>query len=182
VTRLAAALAPICATVVCAAAPAVAAAGEVSDEILNYKLTVPDGWTRTELAEGSGGEDLVAMWTRDESDQIAVITKFVGPTDDAVNKEKTFFDDVEKGLKRNYAVYKRLSAKKTQIGKGKKKVPAYEVWFRTERDGKPVVIGARFLFFKGYALSLIIDQPGARRAGPMTKKLLGSFAPAKPTP
>jgi hypothetical protein len=159
------------------------AAGEEDPE---YQLKLPAGWTQTELVESDEKTDgevpVRAMYVNDKTNQVLVIARISGPTDGVLgddSDDETFYEAVETGVKKQYADYQRISSTKKKFGSGKKKVPALDLWFRVPRDGKKVVIGARFLFFRGYALSLVVDAPGSRKPNAATKKILESFQPAK---
>jgi hypothetical protein len=150
------------------------------DQRVNYRLTLPAGWSRAELVDDAEEvSELIAMWTSDKTNQVIAIARIPGPTDGAHAGEADFFANVEGGVKKQFATYTRLSHTKRKFGSGRKAVPGYDLWFRTDRDGKKVVFGARFLFFRGYALSIIVDQPGSRKASAATKKIVESFRPAK---
>lgn len=162
--RLAAAAALVCVLV------GAALGAEVVDEKVGYKLTLPAGWQATEIP---GANDAVlATWTHEHDDRMVVVVRINGPTDGAWDGDKSFFEAVENGVKKQYATYERVSVKQTKLGK--KKVPALELWFKTERDGKSVIVGTRFLFMKGYALSIVSDGGNKKAA----KKIIESFVPA----
>lgn len=145
------------------------------DKRSGFRLNIPSGWQAMTTVEGdSPGAPLLTV-TNDKTDQLLMVTKIKGPTDGAWNDDPQFFELIESGIEAQSEGFERLSAKKLRVGK--KKVPAYELWFRVDRQGKPYTIGARFLFFKGYALSLVVDTPGKRADG-AAKKIVGSFAPA----
>lgn len=148
-----------------------------------YQLKLPKGWTQTELVEpdakGDGEVPVKAMWVNDKTDQVLVIARIPGPTDGAIEDDDAFYEAVEAGVKKQYADYQRISTARKKLGSGKKKIPALDLWFKAPRDGKKVVIGARFLFFKGYALSLVVDAPGARKPSSAMKKIVESFQPPK---
>lgn len=150
------------------AAPAFAA--EVADERAGYRLDLPSGWQATEVPNAA--DAVLATWTHERDDRMLVVVRINGPTDGAWEGDKAFFEAVENGVKKQYSSYERISLKTTKLGK--KKVPTLDLWFKAERDGKPVTIGTRFLFMKGYALSLVADG-GSKRA---TRKILESFVPA----
>jgi hypothetical protein len=154
-----------------------------ADDEPEYQLKLPAGWTQTELVEPDdkdGGEVPVrAMYVNDKTNQMLVIARISGATDGSTEDDATFYDAVEAGVKKQYADYQRISSARKKFGSGKKKVAAFDLWFKAPRDGKKVVIGARFLFFKGYALSLVVDAPGAKKPSAAMKKIVESFQPAK---
>jgi hypothetical protein len=162
--RLAAAAALICVL------GATALAADIVDEKVGYKLALPAGWQATEIPGAS--DAVLATWTHERDDRMVVVVRINGPTNGAWEGDKAFFDAVENGVKKQYATYERLSLKQTRLGK--KKVPALDLWFKTERDGKSVTVGTRFLFMKGYALSIVSDGGNKKAA----KKIVESFAPA----
>ena len=149
-----------------------AAAAEIVDAQAGYRLSVPAGWT---VAETPGARDeVLATFSHEDSDQVLVITRLPGPTDGAWDDDPAYFAALEAGVKKQFSSYERLWTRRIRLGK--KKIPALDLWFRSEREGKKIVVGARFLLFRGYSLSLVIDSPGKKRPA-ATKKLLESFLP-----
>ena len=159
-------------------------AGRAAAEEPEYQIKIPAGWTETELVESDDKTDgevpVKAMYVNDKTNQVLVIARIAAPTDGAEDeKDDAFYEAVEAGVKKQYADYQRISTARKKFGSGKKKVPAFDLWFRAPRDGKKVVVGARFLFFRGYALSLVVDAPGMKKPNAATKKILESFQPTK---
>jgi hypothetical protein len=148
-----------------------ASAAEVVDTRAGWRLDVPPAWTPVEDA----GDGVLASFTHDPSDQLVVVTRVIGPTDAAADRDPAFFAALEAGVKKRWTSYRRLSLRHLTLGK--RKVPALDLWFRATRDGKPLVVGARFLFFRGYALSALHEAPGKRRP---PRRLLESFRPVDP--
>jgi hypothetical protein len=156
--------------------------GRAWAEDAEYEVKIPAGWTETEMVEpdkNDGEVPVRAMYVNDKTNQVLVIARISGPTDGATEDDESFYEAVEAGVKKQYADYQRISLAKKKLGSGKKKVPAMDLWFKAPRDGKKVVIGARFLFFRGYALSLVVDAPGAKKPNAATRKILESFQPKK---
>jgi hypothetical protein len=152
------------------AVPTSASAADLVDAQAGYRLSVPPGWTS---ADSPGGRDeVLATWTHEESDQVFIIARLPGSTDGAWDADPGYFAAVEAGIKKQFPTYQRLSSRRLILGK--KKIPALDLWFRAERDGKKIVVGARFLFLRGRSLSLVVDGPINKRP---PKRLLDSFVP-----
>jgi hypothetical protein len=160
--------------VLAAAAPAAAERQEpVVDRRWGYQVDIPEGWKAQPL-EGAP-PDVLLLYTHEPSDRMLVVSKVTGPSEDAD------LEVLEAGIQAKAQRYKRLSAKKRALGLGRKsKVPAWDLWFRLERDGRPVTMGTRFLFYKSYALSILVDAPGSRTPGREARKIVESFVPPPP--
>lgn len=144
------------------------------DEKVGYRLSIPDGWREVSLADaGIAGAPLLIV-ANDATDQVLVVSRIKGPTDGAWGDDAKFWSELESGVRAQAAGYAKLSSRKLKLGK--KKIPAYDLWFRAERDGKPATFGVRFLFFRGYALSLVVDSPG-KRTDAVARKIVDSFGP-----
>ncbi len=155
-------------TSLAAAAPAV-----VSDDDSRWQLDLPDGWTAAELPEVIEGKALAA-WSSAHG-RLAVV-RLRGNTDAASDPKSSYVAGVEEGVAKESPGYRRLAATQRKLGK-KKKLPAYDLWFRTGAG----VRGIRFIFMKNYTMLATIDVPGATQVGPESKKIIESFAPV-PTP
>jgi hypothetical protein len=154
------------------AAPALAAE-PVVDRKWGFQIEVPEGWKPLPL-DGAPPEVLL-LYAHEGSDRLLVISRVVGPAEDAE------LETVESGIREKARRYQRLSATKKTIGPGRrKKVPAWDLWFRLEREGRPVTMGARFLFYKSYALSILVDSRGRGRPSREVKKIVESFVPPPP--
>lgn len=108
--------------------------------------------------------------------RVLVVARIKGPTDGAYSDDPAFFTELEQGVRAQSDGFERLSARRLRLGK--RKVPAYDLWFRARRDGRPWIVGARFLFFRGYALSLVLDASG-KRVPPAIRRTLESFVPVE---
>ena len=150
-------------------------AGRVVDEENGFELTVPAGWQRATLVDADSVDELEGMFTCDATGQVLIIANIPGSTDGAYQGKDEFFAGVERGIAKGFTGYARLSSRHFLLGK----LPVYDLWFRATRDGKDVALGARYLFFKGRALSLVIDLPGARKPDKATRAILESFKPLK---
>jgi hypothetical protein len=147
----------------------------VVDQAAGYEVSLPAGWQRAEMVDAKKVPELVAMFTSDATGQVIVISSIAGSTDDAYSGKEDFFQGVERGVTRSFPGFKSISSRRHTLGKAK--LPALDLWFRASRDGKDVVVGARFVFYKGRALSLVIDQPGVKKPGKATRAILESFKP-----
>jgi hypothetical protein len=155
-----------------------------------FQLQLPAGWLRVEQDTGLGATAPLYKAASDATDQWLVVILTKGPTDDADGDGKPALDNFEAGFAKADA-YKRLSIQRRDIAPAKpapgqktgkpKKLPAIDLWFTMQRAGKPVVVGARTLLFRSYALTLVVDAPGSKvpRA---TRTLLESFQPTPPPP
>ncbi len=173
---------PIVLTLVAGVAGA-AQAGEPTiyqDDKAGFQVTVPDGWVQVNLAQNAAGA--LATFANDATGQLLVITRVDGPTDDAAKDDAAFYATLEAGVKKAARGYKKLSssARKLTVGKTKKRVRAFDLWFRVDRDKTTVTMGARWLFMSGYALSLMIDSP-SKKSDAAAQKIVSSFAPLPPT-
>jgi hypothetical protein len=176
--------------------PALAAAKKVDappfvDAEHGFQLSLPDGWQRVEQDTGGAAAGTpIYKATNDKSGQWLVVILTKGPTDDADGDGAAALANFESGFSAA-AGYKRLSLEKKDIAPAKpapgvktaagkpKKLPAVDLWFTMQRDGKPVTVGARGLMFKSYVLTLVVDAPGTKVPG-ATRKLLESFRPTPP--
>jgi hypothetical protein len=158
-----------------------------------FQLVLPAGWVRVEQDTGEGAQAPLFKAANDASDQWLIVLSTKGPTDDADGDGKAALDNFEAGFATAKS-YKRLSIRRLEVAPGKpapgqktvakpRKLPAIDLWFtmQRERDGKQVVVGARALLFRSYALTLVVDAPGTKipRA---TRALLESFQPTPPAP
>lgn len=176
--------------------PALAAAKKVDappyvDDEHGFQLTLPDGWQRVEQDTGAAAAGTpIYKATNDRTGQWLVVILTKGPTDDAEGDGAAALANFESGFSAAPG-YKRLSLQKQEVAPAKpapgaktaagkpKKTPAVDLWFTMQRDGKPVVVGARGLMFKSYVLTLVVDAPGTRIPG-ATRKLLEGFRPTPP--
>jgi hypothetical protein len=178
-----------------AAAKKAAPAPFVDDEH-GFQLVLPDGWQRVEQDTGAGGAAGAPVYkaANDRTGQWLVVISTKGPTDDADADHDggaAALANFESGFA-GAAGYKRLSLQRKEIAPGKpppgaktpatkpRKVPAVDLWFTMQRDGKPVVVGARGLMFRSYVLTLVVDAPGTKIPA-ATRRLLESFAPSPPS-
>lgn len=153
------------------------------DTAAGFQLTLPAGWEQVTLPVGEGAGPLVTF-AADATDQLLVVTRIDGPTDGAYAGEQGFYDRIEAGAEQQTAGYKRISAKPRNVARAKatkkaatkQPVPGFDLWFRMEREGQVVTVGARYLFFKGYALSIVIDSP-TKKTDAAAKKIVESFVP-----
>jgi hypothetical protein len=176
--------------------PALAAAKKVAappfvDLEHGFQLTLPDGWQRVEQDTGAGAASTpIYKASNDKTGQWMVVILTKGPTDDADGDGAAALANFESGFSAATG-YKRLSLERKDVAAAKpapgvktaagkpKKTPAVDLWFTMQRDGKPVVVGARGLMFKSYVLTLVVDAPGAKVPG-ATRKLLEGFRPTPP--
>jgi hypothetical protein len=188
--RWSAALLLLCANVAAAAPPA-RKAGPYVDAERGFQLQLPPGWQAVEQDTGAGAAGTpVFKAANDKTGQWLVVILTKGPTDDAEGDGQAALDNFESGWT-SAPGYKRLSLQRRDVMPAKaapgakapagkpKKLPAVDLWFSMQREGKPVVVGARGLLFKSYVLTLVVDAPGTR-IPPATKKLLESFQPTPP--
>jgi len=151
------------------AAPAV-----VSDDDSRWQLDLPDGWTPAAPPEVTEGKPLAA-WS--SAHGRVVVVRLRGNTDAAYDPKSSYLAGLEEGVAKESPGYRRLAATQRKLGK-KKKLPAYDLWFRTSAG----VRGIRFIFMKNYTMLATIDVPGATRIGPESKKIIESFAPMPSAP
>lgn len=162
------ALALLGAVRVAAAAPTV-----VPDDDSRWQIDLPDGWAPAELPEVTEGKTLAA-WSSDHGR--LVVARMRGNTDAAYDPKSSYLAGLEEGVAKEAPGYRRLAATQRKLGK-KKKLPAYDLWFRTGTG----VRGIRFIFMKNYTVLASIDVPGIRKIGPESKKILESFGPVPAT-
>jgi len=147
----------------------------VVDRDWGYQVEIPAGWT--ELSTADRPPEVLRGWIDERSGRLVVVSRVSGPSEDPPLRV------VEAGIKDKAHGYRRLSARKRGLGPGRKaKVPGWDLWFRLERDGKPVTMGARFLFYKSYALSILVDVPGRRGPSAEARRIVESFLPPPPLP
>ena len=153
------------------AAPALAA-DPVVDRKWGYQIEIPDGWEAEPLQEGL--PDVLLLYSHAKSERLLFVSKLVGPT-----TEDPTLETVESGIRAKATGYKRVSAKKRTIGPGRKnKIFAWDLWFKVKRDGKKVTFATRFLFYKSYALSILVDASGGSTRE--VRKIVESFVPPPP--
>jgi hypothetical protein len=143
-----------------------------------FVVTLPAGWQPVGQDAGEGAAAPLLKVTNDKTGQWLVVLLVKGPTDDAAGDGKAALDNLEAGFA-TASGYRRLERKRRELpaGEGKKgKVAAADLWFVMTRDGKPVVVGVRALFFKTYTLTLVVDAPG-KRIPRETRGIVESFAP-----
>ena len=167
-----AAVAAFFVTSLAAAAPTV-----VADDDSRWQLDLPDGWAPAELPEVTEGKALAA-WSSDHGR--LVVVRMRGNTDAAYDPKSSYLAGLEEGVAKEAPGYHRLAATQRKLGpsKKKKKLPAYDLWFKTS-DG---VRGIRFIFMKNYTVLASIDVPGLRKIGPESRKILESFGPMPSPP
>jgi hypothetical protein len=154
-----------------------------------FQLTLPSGWQRVEQDTGATGPAApLYKAANDAGAQWLVVVSQKGPTDDAEGAGEAALANFEAGFA-GAPGYKRLSLARREVLPGKpqpgvrasnakpRKLPAIDLWFTMQRDGKSVVVGARGLMFRSYVLTLVVDAPGSKvpRA---TRGLVESFVPA----
>jgi hypothetical protein len=155
------------------------AAAEPTEPIVDrrwgFQLKVPEGWSVRPL-EGAPPEVLL-LYRHEAADQLLMVSRLAGPAEEAE------LSVVEQSLKTKGNGYERLEAKRRALGEGRRvKIPAWDLWFRVRRDGKPVAMGARFLFYRSYVLSLLVDAPGQTRPTRALRRIVESFVPPPPEP
>ena len=155
-----------------------------------FQLQLPAGWLRVEQDTGEGQTAPLYKAANDATGQWLVVILTRGPTDDADGDGQAALANFEAGFA-GATGYKRLSLKRRDLLPGKpapgtkasaakpRALPAIDLWFTMQRDGKPVVVGARTLLYKSYALTLVVDAPGSK-VPRTTKALLESFLPTPP--
>lgn len=146
------------------------------DRTAGFQVLVPAGWQPVTLAEPP--REVLLLCANDATGQVFVVSKIVGPSEGIEKDPKPFLAGVEQGIKNKSTGYKRISAKQRSLGRVRK-VPGWDLWFRVERDGKPVTMAARFLFFRGYAISVMVDAP-ARAQRKEARRIVESFGPIDP--
>jgi len=105
----------------------------------------------------------------------AAITRVAFPNPRAWRRDAEFFLEVEAGLSKSTAGYRLLSRKQHKLGR----VPALDLRFRRELDGKAQTVHARFLFFRTFSITLMVGvNDGVPRAAQRTAlALTQSFKP-----
>lgn len=146
----------------------------VAEDDSRWQLDLPDGWSPAELPEVTEGKALAA-WSSDHAR--LVVVRMRGNTDAAYDARSSYLAGLEAGVAKEAPGYRRLAATQRKLGKKKKVLPAYDLWFRTSAG----VRGIRFVFMKNYTVLASIDIPGASKIGPESKKIIESFGPM-PTP
>jgi hypothetical protein len=144
-----------------------------------FEVVLPDGWRRVEQDTGGGEHEPLLKLTSDKTNQWGVVVRMKGPTDDAWEKPAEALGRFEAGFS-TAAGYQKISAKALKLPRrkgAKGTIPAADLWFKMQRDGKPVTVGARALFFKGYTLALVVDSPG-KKPNAQAKAVLASFVPS----
>lgn len=159
------ALVVLLATRVTAAAPTV-----VAEDDSRWQLDLPDGWSPADLPEVTEGKALAA-WSSDHGR--LVVVRMRGNTDAAYDAKSGYLAGLEEGVAKEAPGYRRLAATQRKLGKKKKLLAAYDLWFRTSAG----VRGIRFVFMKNYTVLASIDVPGASKIGPESKKIIESFGP-----
>jgi hypothetical protein len=147
------------------------------DTAHGFALTLPPGWMAVEQDTGQGEHEPVFKAASDGRAQFMVVLREKGPSDDA-EIARMAEASVEKGFAAARG-YQRTSIKVTQLHGppgGPRRVPAVDLWFVMERDGKKVAVGVRALFLSGVVLTLVVDG-GGPRPDATTRKLLESFQP-----
>lgn len=136
-----------------------------------FQILLPEGWRPVALADPPPPTLLFAAG--DATDQMLVVSRVVGPTENA-HGDPAVLASLETGLASRATGYRRLSVKKRLVGR--RAIPAYDLWFAIERAGRPVTMAARFLFYPGHALSVLVDAPSPR-ARRVARRIVESFAP-----
>ena len=147
----------------------------VVDRDWGYQVEIPPGWK--ELPATARPPEVLLAWTHERSGRLVMVSRVTGPSDDPPLRV------VEAGIKDKAHGYRRISARRRSVGPGRKvKVPAWDLWFHLERGGKPVTMGARFLFYRSYALSILVDVPGRGPPSAEARRIVESFVPPPPLP
>ncbi len=148
-----------------------------------FQVALPTGWLPVQQDTGEGASAPVMKATNDATGQWLVVVVTKGPTDDSEGDGQAGLDNFESGF-RSAMAYQRVSIKRRDLaigkrvaGKKQRTLPAIDLWFTMQRDGKPVVVGARTLLYKSYALTIVVDAPGTK-VPRSTRTILESFKPA----
>lgn len=130
-----------------------AAADEIVDAELRVRVELPAGFAPREAAAG-------AAWSHPETGQLAALIRLDGPTRGAWVGDAEFFAGLEAGIQKHTPGYRRLAHKRSRVGG----LPAYDLWFRRRGDDGDRVLGVRFLFYRSYGVSLILETPAGAYA------------------
>jgi hypothetical protein len=143
-----------------------------------FQVALPAGWQRVVQTTAAGAREPVLKASNDAASQWLVVLVERGPTDEAADAA---LEHLESGF-RSAAGYKRLSLRKKTLATGVKKntLPAIDLWFVMQRDGKPVTVGVRAILYPSYVLTLVVDAPGRKSPDRSTRRLVESFRPAPP--
>jgi hypothetical protein len=151
--------------------------GHYVDTDRGFRLHVGPAWTPAPPAETSAASGAILVWAHERTGQLLVVSRMTGLTDGAYAQDPAYLALVEEGVKSRSPGYRRVSLRPLFLPSGKDRVPALDLVFRMQREGKAVVMATRFLFFKNYALTLTVDAPGGQ-LDPSTRRILHSFRPA----
>jgi hypothetical protein len=156
---------------VCAAAP-VLAGDDTSghrDAKNQFQLQIPPSWKSARGADGT-----LLAFESTPSGRLLTVTRVDFPNRRAWRKDKTFYEEVERGVEESSKQYKRLARKTRKHGK----VPGLDLTFRRASADYPVV-AMRFLFFRRYTLivSLAYSDAAYKAHRQSGSKLVSSFKP-----
>ncbi len=149
------------------------------DEVHGFQVTLPAGWQPVGQDTGAGEAEPIFKAANDATDQWLVVIRQKGPTDDVYDDPKTGMENFESGFAKAAPGYQRVSRASKKLpakAGGKAVVPSIDLWFLMDRDGKPVTVGVRALFYRGYTLQLMVDSPG-KKPSKATKGIVDSFKP-----
>jgi hypothetical protein len=158
----------------------VARAEKIENPTQNWTFELAGTWTEGDAAEEPG---VLKLWHQDETDRILVLSRLRGNTDavysDRDGARETFFDSVEAGVKAQQPGYRRVERTVRELGKGKRKTRALDLWYRCGEGKERRLVGTRFLFFRTIGFMLTLEAPAATRVDRGSRKLLESFVPIR---
>lgn len=150
--------------------------GHYVDLERGFRVLLGPAWQKAEPALTSTAGRPVLVVTHARTGQLVVISRMAGPTDGAYARDPHFFALVEQGVKARSPGYQRTGWRPHFLARGKERIPTLDLSFRMKRDGQPIWVATRFLFFKSYALSLVVDAPHGK-IDRTTRRLVDSFRP-----
>ena len=155
--------------------PSLAAAAPtiVTEDDSHWQIDLPDGWTPADLPAVVEGKALAA-WSSER--RRLVVVRMRGNTDAAYDSKSSYLAGLEEGVAKEVPGYRRLAATQRKVGGKKRKLPVYDLWFRTAGG----VRGIRFIFMKNYTVLASVDLPGATKIPSEARKMLESFVPEPP--